>query len=126
MDKYEKGCEKAKEFIGEDALKALIENHKVCAPQLSKFVIENVWGDIFSRESSLSAQQLEMLTVAVIGALGDCPGPLKAHMNGALNVGVKPEQISEILTVIAALAGAPRALSAAAIAREVFRERQLG
>ncbi len=122
---YERGCAKVKEIIGEDALKALIENHKVCAPQLSKYVIENVWGDLFSREGSLSRQQLEMLTVAIIGAIGDCSGPLKVHMNGALNVGVTPEQISDILTLIAALACVPRALSAAATAREFFQDLQL-
>ncbi len=122
---YERGCATAKEVIGEDALKALIENHKSCAPGLSKFVIENVWDGLFSQESSLSLQQKEMLSVAIISAIGDCQGPLRVHMNGALNVGVTPEQISEILTVVAGLAGAPRALAAAAVAREVFQDRKV-
>ena len=122
---YEQGCAKAKEIIGETELNALIDNHKACAPSLSKFVIENVWGEIFSQEGTLTAQHKEMISVAVMSAIGGCAGPLKVHINGALNVGVTQEQIGEILTLVAALAGAPRALSAAAVVREVLHERKL-
>jgi 4-carboxymuconolactone decarboxylase len=120
---FEKGCAKAREVIGEDALKQLIESNKSCTPNLSRYVIEYIWGDLFSSESALDLRSREIATIAALSALGDCSPQLKVHINGALNVGVSAQEIAEVITHIAGLAGVPRALNAAACAREVFSQR---
>ena len=124
-ERYERGMKRAQEIIGDDALRALIDNHKDSAPHLSTYVIESIWGDLFSRTEGLDTREREMITIASLVTLGDCPGALKVHINGALNVGVTPEQVAEIITHMAGIAGVPLALRAAELAREVFCERKV-
>lgn len=123
-EKYNQGCDRARTVIGEEELNKLLMNYG-STPDLSTFVIENIWGDLFCRDEKLPLREREMVTVATLATLGDCEAPLKVHINGALNVGVKPSEIAEIICHIAGLAGVPRALRAAHVVREVFEERGL-
>ena len=51
-------------------------------------------------------------------------GPqLKVHYVGALNVGVKPEELIEIVYLTSVYAGMPKAINAANALTEVFKER---
>jgi 4-carboxymuconolactone decarboxylase len=45
------------------------------------------------------------------------------HIEGALNVGCKPEEIVEIIIQMAVYAGFPSALNGISAAREVFAKR---
>ena len=49
-----------------------------------------------------------------------------AELNRALDHGVKPAELSEIITHLAFYAGWPSAMSAAAVAKSVFAERGIG
>ena len=120
--KYERGCERAREVIGEIEYRKLIDDYG-STPHLSSFVLENIWGDLFCRDEVLALREREMVTVATLAALGDCYAPLKVHIHGALTAGVKPTEIAEIISQVAGLAGVPRALRAAHAVREVFEER---
>ena len=121
-EKYTRGCDRAREVIGEVELEKLLKNYDA-TPHLSTFVLENIWGDLFCRNEQLALREREMITVAVLATLGDCEAPLKVHINGALDAGVKPIEVSEIISQIAGLAGVPRALRAAHAVREVFETR---
>lgn len=123
-EKYARGCDRAKQVIGEVEFNKLLNDYG-STPYLSEFVIENIWGDLFCRDKALGLREREIVTVATLATLGDCAAPLKVHVNGALNVGVTPAEIAEIISQIAGLAGVPRALRAAHIVREVFEERGL-
>jgi 4-carboxymuconolactone decarboxylase len=48
-------------------------------------------------------------------------GELKGHVRGALNNGVSPEEIREIVMHAAAYCGYPAALSAMRVAKEVIQ-----
>ena len=47
------------------------------------------------------------------------------HIHGALNVGVTPEQIVEVIIQMAVYAGFPAALNGMGVAKAVFAERGL-
>jgi len=57
--------------------------------------------------------------------LGHCLPQLNVHINGALNVGCKPEEIVETILQMAVYAGFPAALNAMFVAKEVFQERNI-
>jgi len=50
---------------------------------------------------------------------------LNVHINGALNVGCKPEEIVETIIQMAVYVGFPAALDVMSIAKEVFQERNI-
>jgi 4-carboxymuconolactone decarboxylase len=120
-ERYEKGWEKLKEIDGE-AGERLIESLKDIAPDLAKYIIEFPFGDIFQRPG-LDLKSREMANVAALTALGYATPQLKAHINGALNVGCTRQEIVEIIIQMAVYAGFPAALNGMFAAKEVFSER---
>lgn len=91
------------------------------APDFARWIVESVYADILSRPA-LPLRDREIATLAALTALGNSPGQLKAHLQGALNVGVTPVEIVEVLAQMAVYAGVPAAIKALALAAEVFGE----
>jgi 4-carboxymuconolactone decarboxylase len=65
----------------------------------------------------------QIATVAALTALGTATAQLKVHINGALNVGCQPQQVTEAILQMSVYAGFPAAINGLTAAREVFRER---
>lgn len=65
----------------------------------------------------------ELTTISALTALGNAQPQLKVHIEGALNVGCKPEEIVEVIIQMAVYAGFPSALNGISAAREVFNKR---
>jgi len=61
----------------------------------------------------------------MLTALGGCEPQLEVHVNAALNVGLSPVEIVEVLTHAAVYCGFPKALNAIFVAKRVFAERDL-
>jgi 4-carboxymuconolactone decarboxylase len=119
-DRYERGLEKVKEIFGDPGVQVL-EGLKDIAPDLSRYILEFPYGDIYSRPA-LDLKSREMATVAALTALGNAAPQLKVHIQGALNVGCTRQEIVEIIMQMAVYAGFPAALNGIAAAREAFRE----
>ncbi len=122
-DRYERGLKKLNEIdakVGEQ----LIERLKDISPDLARYIIEFPFGDVYSRPG-LDLRSREIVTIAALTALGNAVSQLKVHINGALNVGVSPQEIIEIIIQMAVYAGFPAALNAMYAAKEVFKERGL-
>lgn len=66
-----------------------------------------------------------MLTVALLAALRH-ERELAIHVRAALDAGVTPEELSEVLLHLAVYAGAPAARSAFGIAADAVAERAAG
>jgi len=77
-----------------------------------EFTQTQCWGNVWLREG-LSHKTRSMLNVCMLGALARWP-EFEVHVRGALNNGVTPEEIAEILLHTAVYAGIP-------IASEGFR-----
>jgi 4-carboxymuconolactone decarboxylase len=119
-DRYERGLEKVKEIFGDPGVRVL-EGLKDIAPDLSRYIIEFPYGDVYSRPA-LDLKSREIATVAALTALGNAAPQLKVHIQGALNVGCTRQEIVEIIMQMAIYAGFPAALNGIAAAREAFRE----
>lgn len=75
------------------------------SPRLDYYLKAHLFGDIFSSDV-LSEADREIVTVSAVAALEGCEPQLMAHVGGALNMGVKKEQLEEIPEVMEENVGA--------------------
>ena len=122
-ERFESGLKKLEEIDGE-AGKRVIDSLASISPDLAKYTIEFPFGDIYQRPG-LDLKSREIATIAALTALGNCQPQLNVHINGALNVGCKPEEIIETIIQMAVYAGFPAALNGMFVAKEVFMERKI-
>jgi alkylhydroperoxidase/carboxymuconolactone decarboxylase family protein YurZ len=77
---------------------------------------EIVFGRIYPRDG-LGPTQRSLCTIAALTVLGHLP-QLRAHVGAALNIGVGPDEIVEVVTQMAMYGGFPSALNAMQIVDE--------
>ncbi|SOB77362.1 4-carboxymuconolactone decarboxylase [Marinobacter sp. LV10R510-11A] len=78
--------------------------------------------DVVAREG-IPLKTREMLTVAMLAAMGTAPGQLEFHMRAALNTGASHDEIVEIVLQVAVYAGIPAAMNAITTAKSAFTSR---
>lgn len=122
MTRYEKG-KKSLESIQNRSVEEIFKELDDIAPDLSRFVIEYPYSEIYTREE-LDLKTREICTVSALTVLGTIP-QLKEHINAALNVGNTPTEIVEIIIQMSAYCGFPKSINAMMAAKEVFKEREL-
>ena len=122
MSRYEKG-KKTIESIQERSVEEIFKDIDDIAPDLSRFVVEFPYSEIYTREE-LDLKTREICTVAALTVLGTVP-QLKDHINAALNVGNSPAEIVEVIMQMSAYCGFPKAINGIVAAKEVFKEREL-
>jgi 4-carboxymuconolactone decarboxylase len=89
------------------------------APEFFGLVTQFVFGMFWSRPS-LDVRSRSLCTVAQLAALGRTD-ELKAHLAGALNLGITREELIEVLMQTACYAGVPAAVNALNAAADVLR-----
>ncbi|WP_407415316.1 carboxymuconolactone decarboxylase family protein [Methanobrevibacter sp.] len=122
MTRYEKGKEVI-EGIQERSLEEIFETIDDVAPDMSRFVVEFPYSEIYTRKE-VDLKTRELCTVAALTVLGTIP-QLKDHINAALNVGNSPTEVVEIIMQMSAYAGFPKSINGIVAAKEVFVERDL-
>ncbi len=105
---------------------AVVRSFNDILPQLGRYIVEFAYGDIISRPK-LDLRTRQLATVAALTAIGTTAvqGPLKVHINGALNVGANTQEIIEAILHMLPFAGFPVVQNAINTAKEVFKERNL-
>jgi alkylhydroperoxidase/carboxymuconolactone decarboxylase family protein YurZ len=83
-------------------------------------ITEMAWGTVWTGEG-IERQTRHMLVIAVLAALGK-EHELALHLRATQNTGVTPQQIKEVLHVVAIYAGVPAANTAFGIAKKVYEE----
>ena len=122
-DRLDKGWETVNKINAEGAARQW-ETLSAIAPDFARWIVESVYGDVLGRPQ-LSLRDREIATLAALATLGNAPTQLKAHVQGALNVGLSRAEIVEVLMQMAVYAGVPAAINALQIAGEVFEARGL-
>lgn len=120
-DRYARGMAALRRIGGERATE-VIDSLRDVAPDLSRYVVEFAFGDIYVRPG-LTARQRQLVTIGALAAQGDTAPQLNFHIDAALRVGVGPIQIMEALFQLVPFVGFARALNAVRVAREVFTQR---
>jgi 4-carboxymuconolactone decarboxylase len=89
------------------------------APKLLELTEKVLFGDIWERPN-LSKRDRSLITVAALIALNRTQ-QLPFHLERALTNGLTKDELVEVITHMAFYSGWPTAVSAATIAKEVFK-----
>jgi len=100
------------------------EDVRMVAPALDKYTQDRLLGEVWKRPG-LSVRDRSIVTLAALIARNQTI-EMPAYFNLALDNGVKPQEISEIVTHLAFYSGWANAMSAVAVAKDVFAERKIG
>ncbi|MEV0948136.1 carboxymuconolactone decarboxylase family protein [Rhodococcus sp. NPDC049939] len=120
-ERFARGLKIVASLHGERGQKNL-ESLAEASPELSHQITAWAYGDIYGRPG-LSLRDRQLLTVGMLTALGGCESLLTVHINAALNIGLKPEEILEALLHSAVYCGMPKAMNATFVAKDVFTDR---
>ena len=118
-DRYQKGLEKIKELDPDGGME-IGDSFKDVAPDLTKYVVEFAFGDIYARPG-LDNKQKVMTTITALVAQGK--PQIEMHIHNGLNVGLKPEEIVGCIMHLIPYVGFPSVLNALKAAQKVFNER---
>src|SRR3954467_3186958 len=94
------------------------------APALEQYRQQRVLGEVWKRPQ-LSARDRSIVTLAALIARQQTI-EMPFYLNLALDNGVKPREVSEMITHLAFYSGWGNAGSAVAVAKDVFTQRKIG
>jgi 4-carboxymuconolactone decarboxylase len=123
QDRFERGWDTVGK-INADGAQRQWDALSAISPDFARYIVETAYCDVLSRPA-LPLREREIATLASLATLGNAPTQLRAHVEGALNVGVTRDEIVEVLMQMAVYAGVPAAINAMQIAGEVFKARGL-
>jgi 4-carboxymuconolactone decarboxylase len=92
------------------------------APKLAEITDDVLFGDVWERPG-LAKRDRSLITVSALVAMNRTD-QLPFHLDRALDNGVTREELVEAITQLAFYSGWPTAMSALAIAKKVFAEKE--
>lgn len=116
-ERYERGRRRIEEVDGR-AQARLVEGWG----DLGRYVVEFAYGDVYSRPG-LSLRDREIASVALLTAMGGREPQLKVHLEAALEAGLTPAELEEVVIHTVPYAGFPTAINAMRALREVLERR---
>jgi 4-carboxymuconolactone decarboxylase len=115
--RYERGKELLAE-IAPDQERVLRETFDPINPDITRYVVEFGYGDIYAR-GILPIRSRQVATIAALAAKGTAPSQLRFHIGGGLRAGLSEAEIVEIMLLVSIYAGFPAALNGILATREV-------
>jgi 4-carboxymuconolactone decarboxylase len=106
QDRYERGRARLAEVdgsAGEEVVDTLGD--------LGQMIVEFAFGDIYTRPG-LSLRDRELVTVAMLAAMGAREPQLDVHLRAARNVGISDDELEEVIIQTVPYAGFPTAINA--------------
>ena len=97
------------------------EDIRMIAPGLEKYTQNALFGDVWKRPG-LAPRDRSMVTLAALIAHNQT-AEMPYYLSLALDNGVKPREVSEIITHLAFYSGWSNAMAAVAVAKDVFAQR---
>ncbi len=119
---FKKGLEVRREVLGAEYVDKSVDEVEDFMIPMQKITTEWCWGEVWTRPG-LERKTRSMLNLAMLTALNR-PNEVRLHMLGALNNGVTPAEIQEILLQACIYCGVPAALDSFKIANEVVKKFQ--
>jgi 4-carboxymuconolactone decarboxylase len=123
MTRQERGEKVMNSFSGGKGLPPHFVQLQKDFPELADLTLKYAVGDIWGREV-LDNKTRQLISLAGFAAQGTMP-QFKVHAQYALNYGVTPEELMEVIYITTVTSGYPRALIAAATLKELFQENNI-
>ncbi|MEY3486365.1 MAG: hypothetical protein RL075_370, partial [Pseudomonadota bacterium] len=92
---FDKGLTTRTQVMGEDFVNKALGGATDFTQPMQEHITAKAWGDVWQRPG-LDLKNRSMITVAMLIAMGK-QHELKGHVRGALNNGVTPAELQEIL-----------------------------
>jgi 4-carboxymuconolactone decarboxylase len=118
-DLYEKGLQLRRKMFGAAAVEKRMNAFGPFGEPLQTMINAYAYGDVWSRPQLPPATK-SLAAIAMTAATGHS-AELAVHIKGALANGCTPEQIREVLLLLALYCGVPAANEAHRVAVEVFQ-----
>ncbi|GAA5200926.1 carboxymuconolactone decarboxylase family protein [Rugosimonospora acidiphila] len=123
QQRFDRGMGVLESILGESG-RGIIDRLADISPELARQIVAWAFGEVYPRPA-LALRDRQLVTLAVLTTLGGTETELEVHLQGALTVGLRPEEIVEALLHAAIYCGMPRAINATLVAKKVFGERGL-
>lgn len=117
-ERYEKGLKTLKSLHGDHAIKLFEERRKFC-PEIVDMDIEWCLGEIASR-SAIDYKTRELVIIASCITLGHAMPQLRVHLETALKIGTRKEELIDVFLQMIPYAGMAAVNNAMSVAEEVF------
>jgi len=108
--RYDRGLALSKAIFGE-RIDTMYRESPADQQHINRFLSGNCFGDTYTR-TGLDLKTRELLTFAMLLALGGCEPQLKGHIQGNLQVGNGRETLMAVVTQLLPFMGYPRTLNA--------------
>ncbi|MFC4114543.1 carboxymuconolactone decarboxylase family protein [Nonomuraea zeae] len=108
--RYEQGLAVQKRIAGDERVEALYASAPEDEQHIQRYLSANCFGDHLTRDG-LDVPTRELLTFAVLVALGGCDPQVKGHVAANLNVGNDRARLIGVLTQLIPFIGYPRTLN---------------
>jgi 4-carboxymuconolactone decarboxylase len=123
MTRQERGEKVMNSFSGGKGLPPHFVQLQKDFPELADLTLKYAVGDIWGREI-LDNKTRQLVALAGFAAQGTMPH-FKLHAQYALNYGVSPQELMEVIYITTVTSGYPRALIATATLKELFQENNI-
>jgi 4-carboxymuconolactone decarboxylase len=120
-DRHAAGMRRRRAVLGEAYVDTAVAKATPFTAEFQDLITRYAWGEIWTREA-LDDETRRMLTIAMLVALGR-DHELRLHVWAALDHGMSPDRLKEVLLQCAIYCGVPAANAAFQIASEVLAER---
>lgn len=107
-----------KRIVGDSAVDAMYANAPADEQHVQRFLSGNCFGDHYTR-NGIDVPTRELLTFAMLAALGGADAQVKGHVTANLNVGNTRATLLAVLTGLLPFIGYPRTLNALAAVNAV-------
>jgi 4-carboxymuconolactone decarboxylase len=119
-DQHDRGLQLRIEMFGREAVEKRMNAFGEFGKPLQHLINAYAYGDVWQR-AALPPATKSLVMVAMMAAAGHA-NELGVHLKGALKNGCTPEEIQEVLLLLALYCGIPAANEAHRIAADVLRE----
>jgi 4-carboxymuconolactone decarboxylase len=115
---FRKGVQIRRDVVGDSYVNRSLENADDFTAPLQKLITEWCWGEVWGRQG-IDRRTRSFLNLAMLIALNR-PHELALHVRGALNNGITPDEIREVVLQAAIYCGVPAALDAMRVVVETI------
>jgi 4-carboxymuconolactone decarboxylase len=118
--RYEAGMKVRREVLGDAHVDRASANATDFSRPFQEMITRSAWGEVWTREG-LDRRTRSCITLAVLTALR-AENEIPMHVRAAINNGLTPEEIREVIMHTAVYAGVPAANSAIALAQKTLED----
>ncbi|WIM88486.1 4-carboxymuconolactone decarboxylase [Candidatus Mycobacterium wuenschmannii] len=120
VDRYDEGMAVRREVLGDSYVDLASAKTNEFTRDFQRIITEFAWGTVWTRPG-LDRRSRSIVTLTALIARGH-HDELALHLRGALNNGLTPDEIKEVLLQAAVYCGVPAANAAFRVAQDVLTE----